>query len=81
MPKYFFNVLSSGQEALDAEGECLPDLDAAREEAIAGIRDIAADHVRFGEPLDLGDRIEVVDEQGKPLLSVTFRDAVPIRAI
>jgi len=80
MPLYFFNLCSGTQKTLDLEGQELPDLGAAREEAIAGARDIAADCVRFGEPLDFGDRIEITDTDGKPLLTVSLRDAVAVKA-
>jgi len=78
MPRYFFNVLWGGQKATDLEGQCVPDLDAAREEAIVGVRDIAADSVRSGQPLDLGGRIEIADADGKPLLIVSFREVLVI---
>jgi hypothetical protein len=80
MPKYFFNIHSGTEKAGDPEGQCLSDLDAAREEAIAGARDIAADCVRFGKSLDLDQCIEVVDVDGKTLLTVTFRDALVLKA-
>jgi hypothetical protein len=76
MPHYFFNSLLGGQKMLDLEGQCLPDLDAAREEAIAGLRDIAADRVRSGEPLDLGDCVQITDADSKPLLIVSLGEVL-----
>ena len=65
---------------LDLEGQCLPDLDAAREEAIAGLRDIAADRVRSGQPLDLGDCVEITDADSKPILIVSLGEALVVQA-
>lgn len=52
MPRYYFNYRSGekSEPYLDDEGIDLPDLSAAREEAIGGARDIAADRVRSGHP-------------------------------
>jgi hypothetical protein len=56
-----------------------PDLDAAREEAIHVARDLAAEIIGNGDLLDLGGRIEIADEDGNALVSVVFRDALPIK--
>ena len=81
MPHYFFNVRHDGREARDPEGMSLPHLDFARHEATEGVRDFAADCMRFGAPLDLDGRIEIVDERGKLLLTVAFRDALVIKGL
>jgi hypothetical protein len=79
MPQYFFNVHHGGRDARDLEGELRPDLDAAREEAVLVARDLAAELIGNGDPLDLSGRIEVADEDGKTLLNIAFRDALTIK--
>jgi hypothetical protein len=79
MPQYFFNIHTDGGEARDPEGQCLPDIDAAREEAVTGAREIAADRVRSDEVLDLGARVEITDASGTSLLTVPFSEALVIK--
>lgn len=81
MPQYFFNIHSDGRQSRDPEGQCLPDIDAAREEAVAGARQIAADRVRSGEVLDLGARVEITDASGTSVLTVPFSEALVIKSL
>ena len=76
MPRFFFN-LRDGVRCDDPEGMILSDAEAAREEAIRSARCILADEVIHGH-LPLKDSIEVVDEAGKPVLVVPFREALDI---
>ena len=76
---YFFNVHHHGRAAIDPDGEILLDLNAAREEAVYAAHDIAAELIANGDLLDLSGRIEITDEDGKILLNVAFRDALPIK--
>jgi hypothetical protein len=78
MPLYFFHFRGGGEVAIDPEGQELPDLAAAREEAIGGLRDRAADRLRSGEPVDSSDRMEITNGAGELLLTVPFGDAVTI---
>ncbi|WP_306421767.1 DUF6894 family protein, partial [Methylobacterium trifolii] len=61
----------------DPEGLDLLDLAAARAEALAGARDILANSVRKGEPLD-GQRIEIANAAGELLATVAFKDAITV---
>jgi hypothetical protein len=79
MPLYFFNVHHDGRVTNDPEGEELPDLVAARVEAVSAVRDIAAELVGNGDLLDMSGRIEITDEGGETLLNVPFRDALAIK--
>src|ERR671914_30754 len=45
-----------------SEGQGLRDLEAARQEAIAGLRDIVAERIRSGEPVSFSQRIEIASE-------------------
>lgn len=77
MPRYFFHVYDD-IIAQDEEGLELPDLAAARLNALIGARDLITEQVRHGY-IVLSHWIDVVDEQGEKVLVVTFRDAVDIR--
>jgi hypothetical protein len=77
VPRYFFHVYDD-IIAQDEEGLELPDLAAARLNALIGARDLITEQVRHGY-IVLSHWIDVVDEQGEKVLVVTFRDAVDIR--
>ena len=77
MPRYFFNVYDD-VVAPDEEGMELPNLQAARLHALAGARDLISAQVRHGY-LVRSHWIDVADEQGEIILSITFGDAVEIR--
>lgn len=76
MPKYFFR-LCDDLDCEDPEGIELPDLHAAHEEAIRGIRSIMSDQVGKGH-LSLAGRIEIKDETGAVALYVAFREALVV---
>lgn len=59
----------------DHEGIELPDLIAARKEAIVGLREIISENILKGR-LSLKDYIEITDDTGVILCCVTFKDAV-----
>ena len=77
MPVYFLHIRRGKDVVVDEEGVELPDLQAAREEALASVRDIVAEDVRTQRPVDLRDRIEITDAQGRVLLNVAFSEAIP----
>ena len=76
MARYFFNI-KNGIEVADPEGQDLDNLAAARQQAVAYARDLAAEAVRQGE-VDLKHRIVIADEDGTALLTVTFGEAFAI---
>lgn len=76
MAKYFMHLRDGVDEVLDPDGIHMP------VEAIAGIaleaaRDCMAGDVKSGS-LDLRYRIDVHDEAGNLVHSVTFKDALDI---
>ena len=75
MPHYYFNVRNGIGYVQDDEGKEMPDLDAARAEAIKGARSIIASEVLEGR-LDLEGAIEVADSGGQRVLRITYREAV-----
>ena len=77
MPRYLFH-LHSDPNAMDEEGRELPDVAAAREYAMEAARDMVCADIKQGW-LNLDHSIEVVDDQGMPLFTITFREAFEIR--
>jgi hypothetical protein len=77
VPRYFFHVYDD-VIAHDSEGAELPNLAAARLNALVGARDLIAEQVRRGYFV-LSHWIDVADEKGETVLTVTFRDAVDIK--
>jgi hypothetical protein len=63
--------------AEDEEGLDLPSVDAAKEEALKGIRSILCEELMHGK-LDLKGHIDVADETGSVVETIKFEDAVQI---
>jgi len=77
MARYYLNIRNGGYSE-DPEGQELPDLDAARAEAIDGVRSLLSEDARQGQ-LDLAAAIEITDGDGRLLLIVPFSEAVDLR--
>jgi len=77
VPRYFFHVYDD-IIALDDEGVELPNEKAARLHATIGARDIMAAQVKHGY-LVRSHWIDVTDEQGEALFTLSFEDAVDIK--
>jgi hypothetical protein len=77
VPRYFFHLYDD-LIAKDEEGVELPNVAAARLTALKGARDVIAEQVKRGYFV-LSHWIDVVDEQGEPVMTVTFRDAVDVK--
>lgn len=80
MPHYHFNLHNSIGFVADEEGQDLPDLDAARTEALRNARGIMAEEVRVGR-LDLAGKLEVVDGGGASLLTIAFAEAIELEGL
>lgn len=78
MPLFYFHIRRSEDEIRDTEGIDLPDLEAARREAILSARSILSQEVLQGD-LPLHERIDIEDADGRLLLSVSFLETVNIR--
>jgi hypothetical protein len=63
--------------AEDEEGVNLPSLEAARQEAVRGVRSILCDELMRGE-LNLRGHIDVLDEAGTLVDTIKFEDAIRI---
>ncbi|MDB5552412.1 MAG: hypothetical protein JWL86_2396 [Rhizobium sp.] len=75
MPRYFFHIRTADELILDPDGSDLPDLDAARCEAVQSARDLVANLLREGQILD-GQAFEISDEADNVLERVTFRSVI-----
>ncbi|MBW8789686.1 hypothetical protein HFO94_30655 [Rhizobium leguminosarum] len=77
MPKYFFHVRRNDVFEEDLEGIDLASPELAREEATAAAREIVAERIRMGNPVD-GDVFEIMTEDGTLVATVPFRSAVQL---
>lgn len=76
MPRYFFH-LHDDMVSIDEEGTELPDIAAARKMAVEAALGLMSAQV-LGGRLHLDHRIEVEDENRRPVLSLPFKEAVEI---
>ena len=79
MPRYYFH-LRDDLSVDDEEGVELAGPDAARDFAIESARDLICASVRKGH-LNLDHRLEVTDEGGEKVLTMTFGEAVRIEGL
>ena len=77
MPRYRLHISNSTGLAEDKEGQALPDLDAAREEAVRGIRSLLADELKDGR-VDLRGKVDIVDDADDVLMTVPFDESFAI---
>ena len=77
MPRIFFHIHNGDGFTPDEEGREFRSVDAAATEALRDIRSIVSEEVKAGRA-DLRGRVELVDESGRLLRVVQFRDAVEI---
>lgn len=71
--RYFFH-LHDDIVAMDEEGLELADDEAARRHAMDGARDMVCSQVKMGH-LNLDHWIEIVDDRGRPVDRMAFRQA------
>jgi len=76
MPRYFFDLYND-VNSLDDEGKELPDLAAAKANALAEAREMMTQAVHDGE-LNLNHYIEDRDEAGDAVHVLHFGDAVQV---
>jgi hypothetical protein len=76
VPRFFFHVFDD-DVTRDEDGLELPDAAAAAAVALRSARALACEQVGQG-CLRLRDRIDVADEAGALVATVTFRDAVAV---
>lgn len=76
MPRYYFHLYND-EITMDPEGRVLPDLAAARANAIKEAREMMMETVGEGR-LNLSHRIEIADQSGAVAATLVFRDAVRV---
>jgi hypothetical protein len=76
MDLFFFHLNRLGQTIFDREGTRLPGLDEACQEAIRSARELMIQDLKTDKPLSLDDRVDIADEHGLLLLTVTFKQAL-----
>ena len=75
MPRFFFHVRdTNGDVSRDSEGQDLPSLEAARQEALNSNREMLGERLLHGG--DVERQIEIADEEGKVLAVVNVRDTL-----
>ena len=80
VPHYFLHIHDEQGEALDLQGVDVPDLEAARVEAVSSIRGWLADDARHRQS-SLNGRVEVVEGYASTAaLVVPFTEAIRHRA-
>mgnify|MGYP000229261291 CR=1 FL=1 len=79
LTRYFFNVVANGQTIKDLEGTELPNIEAARTEALKDIRSLMSAAVLEG--VDISERVmEICDDAGGVALSIAFSRAITRQA-
>ena len=76
MPLYYLHIKDGAELLLDPEGSNLPNLEAARIEAIEGARQLISQAILTGSPLRMQRAFQIDDADGHTLLSVPFTDAI-----
>jgi hypothetical protein len=79
MSRFYCHIRQGDTLIQDIDGLELPNLDAARTEALDGIRDILAAGIRRGEDGALDDVLLITDEAGRELMTIPFIEALPPR--
>jgi 3-oxoacyl-[acyl-carrier-protein] synthase III len=75
MSRFFFQVRTDTALIEDPEGIELPHLEAARAEAIAGLRQLAADALLQNLPAS-NRQVDICDAAGLLLATVSAQDAI-----
>ena len=73
MPRFFIHLYNS-EVLCDERGEVFKDLQEARLAARAGAAELIGEHIANGTIVDLDDRLEVTDEEGRLVFVLKFAD-------
>lgn len=73
--RFFFHQVYGGRRLIDADGDCFPDLEAARNEAIKAARYVLMDVLSRRARPHLGT-IQICDRAGTVLDEINFGDLV-----
>ncbi|HEY8578443.1 MAG TPA: hypothetical protein VIL72_01055 [Beijerinckiaceae bacterium] len=73
--RLFFHMRERGRFSEDEEGGDFDTVEDAHREAIAAAREMMAERIRSGRPID-DVAFEIVDEEGERVLTVPWSDAI-----
>lgn len=76
MPRYFFHVREGSSFHRDEEGQELPDVEAARQEAVNAAREMLGEKLLHGGGSLNHRTIEIADETGHVVDEINSRDAL-----
>jgi len=76
MPRFFLHIDDGTQRIEDAEGSELPDLAAARDEALGAARQLWAAAMLTGRDIGIGSFL-IANNQDEVLASTEMDDALP----
>jgi hypothetical protein len=74
--RFYFHLSAGTEITLDEEGTGLPDLSAAKGEAVLAARELLADAIKSGDP-DVPEILVIADEAGRPLANVPLATVLP----
>lgn len=77
MPRYYFH-LRNDIDTRDEEGQELRDLAEAHECALEAAREMCCADIKQGW-LNLDHAIDVIDDQGTALFTITYREAFEVK--
>jgi hypothetical protein len=75
MPRFYFNVRDGDTLIADQEGVEMPGESAAVEEARQAARDLLAERVKYGEPIETR-QFEILNDNGETILTLPFRSVL-----
>jgi hypothetical protein len=75
MPRYFFHLRKDNEFIEDEEGVDLPDLLAVGDEALQAAREIIAERVKLGQPIEEREFV-VFDERGQHVAAIPLKAAL-----
>ena len=76
MSRFYFHIKSGETIDRDDEGQELPNVAAAKEEALASARELLSDAIK-GAKDDVPNYFIVADARGQEVATVALRDALP----
>jgi hypothetical protein len=77
MPHYHLHLFND-IDVLDETGAEYADLAAAKDVAIRAGREIMAEHVKLGRPIQLSHHLDIADDRGKVLAVIPFGEIITI---
>ena len=76
MSRFYIHVVSGTDIAVDPEGQELPDLNAARREAIVAAREIVRDRAKTHRMTPPPDCFLIADGNGRTLMAIRLEEAM-----